>query len=206
MNISDLHLELAKNFLATKKRVPHYEVRYIDDACPMDSWSNLQSFSDEEMAQLMALYQKYGREDFFNHLEESFDEDTISEWASGEIIDVDLDVPCYMYRFTCHEMTETGLKDREVRVHLTDATYIRLLAIHLEDRNMNINNLKYADKDLHFAVTYGVDSCYCYDDGYSAAYPYVVTMDEIKEDAAKIMAENPDLFQDNLWTISYAFL
>ena len=56
--INPAFITLAQNYLATKERTPHYEIRSISDCCPADGWCNLQSFSDEEMTQLLALREK----------------------------------------------------------------------------------------------------------------------------------------------------
>ena len=90
--INPTYITLAQNYLKTKERTPHYEIRSISDCCPADGWCNLESFSDEDMAKLLALREKYGKEDFFNHLDEVFDEDTLHDMIYGsETIGLDLD-------------------------------------------------------------------------------------------------------------------
>lgn len=195
MTLNPKNLTLAQNFFEKKVRIPHYDIRYINDIAPMDGWCTFESFSDENMAKLIALREKYGENDFFNHLNEIFDEETLEEMVPGDIISFDLDTPCYLYRFTCHHITDSGVRTETLKIHLYDHTYVRLLAHHLEDRHMNINRLRYADKELYDIVTRGVDSCFLNDDFYCAFHPYVITMDEVKEDAAKIEAENPESFK-----------
>ena len=96
--ISPTFITLAHNYLATKERTPHYEIRSISDACPADGWCNLVSFSDEDMAKLLTLREKYGKEELFNHLDEIFDEDTILDLFYGsEIISLDLDYAHFKY-------------------------------------------------------------------------------------------------------------
>ena len=74
---------MAQNYLTTKERAPHYEIRSISDRCPADGLCNLESFSDEDMIKLLALHEKYGKDDFYNHLDEVFDEDTLHDMIYG---------------------------------------------------------------------------------------------------------------------------
>lgn len=194
---------MAQNYLATKKRIPHFEIRYIDDCCPMEGWSRLESFSDEEMRQLLELREMYGKEDFFNHLEEVFDEDTLHDLAPGEVIDFDLDTRYYMYDFKYHQITDKGVRTGTAKLNLTDETYVKLLAMHLENKDLNINNLRYADKTLYETITRGVDICFCYDGIYEVCEPYTVTMDEIRADAQNIREQNPNTYFDMHGIVGY---
>ena len=202
-NIRSTYMTLAQDYLAAKKRIPHFEIRYIDDCCPMEGWSTLESFSDEEMRLLLELREKYGKEDFFNHLEEVFDEDTLHDLAPGEVIDFDLDTRYYMYDFKYHQITDKGVRTGTAKLNLTDKTYVKLLAMHLENKDLNINNLRYADKDLFDIVTRGVDSNFCYDGIYEVCEPYTVTMDEIRADAQNIREQNPNTYFDMHGVVGY---
>lgn len=196
--------ELAQNYLATKERTPHYEIRSISDCCPADGWCNLQSFSEEEMTQLLALREKYGKEEFFNHLNEVFDEDTLHDMVYGdEIISFDLDTKNYMYSFAYHQITDKGVTSGKVKLHLEDDTYVRLLALHLGNEDLTINSLRYADKNLYDIVTRGVDYNFCYDDIYEVCDPYTITMDEAREDAQKIREQHPEEFANKHGMVGY---
>lgn len=201
--INSTYITMAQNYLATKERTPHYEIRYINGCCPMEGWSTLESFQEDEMTLLLALREKYGKDDFFNHLEEVFDEDTLHDIVPGEIIGFDLDNEFFMYNFTYHEITDKGVKSGSLKVNLTDDTYAKLLALHLKDKDLNINNLRYADRDLYDIVTRGVDSCFCYDGAYEVCDPYTITMNELRADAQKMREQHPDEFQDEFGVIGY---
>ena len=202
--INSVYNAMAQDYLATKVRVPHYEIRSISDCCPAEGWCNLESFSDEDMAKLLALREKYGKEDFFNHLEEVFDEDTLYDMICGsEVMDFDLDTEYYMYNFTYHQITPNGVVTGKVKVNLTDETYVRLLALHLEDKDLNINKLRYADRDLYDVVMRGIDSSFCYDDLYEVRDPYTITMDEAQADAQKIREQHPEKFENDYGTVGY---
>ena len=204
--IRPTYITMAQNYLATKLRTPHYEIRSISDCCPADGWGNLLSFSEDEMTKLLALREKYGNDDFFNHLDEVFDEDTLHDMIYGsEIISFDLDTEYYMYNFAYHQITPNGLVTGKVKINLYDETYVRLLAHHLEDKDLTINSLRYADKDLYDIVTRGVDQHFCYDDIYEVYHPYVITMDEVKEDAQKIRELHPDKFKNDFGKVGYFF-
>ena len=200
------HTAMANNFLASKKRTPHYEITYITDCCPMEGWHSLESFTEEEMDKIRALRDKYGKEEFFKHLDEVFDEDSLYEICPGEIIDFDIDTIYYTYNFTCHQVTPKGILPKTVKLHLTDETYLALLQEHLKDKDMNFNRLRYANKELHEIVRHGVDSCFLDDGFYEAFYPYAVTMDEIKADAEKIKIAHPEHFADKFSIKCYGFV
>ena len=202
--INPTFITLAQNYMATKERTPHYEIRSISDCCPADGWCNLQSFLDEEMTQLLALREKYGKDEFFNHLDEIFDEDTLCDMIYGsEVISFDLDNENYMYSFAYHQITDKGVTSGKVKLHLEDETYVRLLALHLENKDLTINSLRYADKDLYEVVTRGVDYHFCYDGDYLVRDPYTVTMDEIKADAQKIREQHPEKFANMHGMVGY---
>ena len=198
------YIAMAQNFLATKKRIPHYEIRSISDCCPADGWCNLVSFTEDEMKKLLALREKYGKDDFFNHLDEVFDEDTIHDMVYGsEIISFDLDTEYYMYSFVYHQIKPQGVVTGNVKINLMDETYVRLLAHHLENKDLTINSLRYADKDLFDIVTRGVDCNFCCDDIYEVSDPYTITMDEARVDAQKIREQNPNSLWDNRGIVGY---
>lgn len=202
--INPAFITLAQNYLATKERTPHYEIRSISDCCPADGWCNLRSFSKEEMTQLLALRDKYGKEEFYNYLDEVFNEDTLHDMIYGsETISFDLDNEYYMYSFAYHQITDKGVTSGDVKLHLEDETYVRLLALHLENKDLTINSLRYADKNLYEVVTRGVDYHFCYDDGYYVRDPYTITMDEIKADAQKIRKQDPERFANMHEMVSY---
>ena len=156
------------------------------------------------MTKLIALREKYGKDDFFNHLEEVFDEDTLHDMIYGsEVISFDLDTEYYMYNFVYHQITPNGLVTGKVKINLYDETYVRLLAHHLENKDLTINSLRYADEELYNIVTHGVDCNFCYDDIYEVRDPYTITMDEVKADAQKIREQNPDKFKNDFGTVGY---
>jgi hypothetical protein len=159
------------------------------------------------MTQLLALREKYGKEEFFNHLNEIFDEDTLYDMVYGnEIIGFDLDSEYFMYNFTYHQITDEGVTKGSLNIHLTDETYIKLLAMHLQDKGLNINKLKYADKSLYEIVTRGIDLHLCIDDTYMVSDPYTITMDEIKADAKNIREQHLEKFQNENGIIGYCIL
>jgi hypothetical protein len=90
-----------------------------------------------------------------------------------------------------------------VKLNLYDETYVRLLGHHLENKDLTINSLRYADKDLHDIVTHGVDHHFCDDDIYMVSNPYTITMDEVKADAQKIRELHPDKFKNDFGTVGY---
>ena len=202
--INPTFITLAQNYLATKERVPHYEIRSISDDCPADGWCNLNSFSEKELEQLFALREKYGEKDFINHLNEIFDDDTLCDMTYGtEIISFDLDTEYFMYSFKYHQITENGVYTGNVKLNLTDETYVRLLALHLYDKDLTINSLRYADKNLYDIVIRGVDQHFCYDDMYIVSNPYTITMDEVRADAQKIREQHPEIFSKTFGNVCY---
>lgn len=192
------YMKLAKKFLAGKPRKNYYEVLATDENC--QTWRFLQELGSDTVKELRALREKYGNEGFVGHLDEVFTNiDEVHDLSGGcEIVDINLDKPLYQYYFARHEMEDDGSLHRAVSlVELSDEEYIRLVAYCLQDKGMNINKLRYADKALHATIVKEVDYYLCDDDFYIGARPYLITMDEIKEDVASILAQHPELSQDD---------
>lgn len=185
---------LAKKCLAGKNRKNYYEIMALDED-KLQQLRFLQEFNDEEVRSLKQLREKYGREEFFRHLDEVFqDPDEVHDLTCGrEILDISLDKPYHQYTFCRHELSGDSLVRFKTLVELNDETYIRLLSYCIEDKDMTINKLRYADKAIYNTIVREVDS-YLSDDGfYIGDKPYLITMDEIKSDAEMIIQENPDL-------------
>ena len=187
---------MAKKYLESKDRTVYLQIRYYDDTYLTEECGYLHAFSNEELAKLRELCNKYGEKDFYNHLDEAFDQDTVDDIVMDEIVGFDLDTYNYMYRFTCHQITDNGVRAHRMMVNLTDEEYIQLLALHLEHKNMNLNKLRYTDKELYEAVVGAVDHNFDIHDLGDIDYPYAITMDEVIEDAQKIRGQNPEMFQD----------
>lgn len=190
---------LAQEFLSHKVRTPHYLIRYIPEDGPAEGGSVLEAFSDEEVLRIKELSAKYGESEFVEHLDEIFDEDRLCDiTCHGEIFAIEVDSPSYLYSFMCHKITDNGVKQASLWISLSDEEYLRLLTLHLEDEDMNINRLRYADEPLYNMLSREVDRRFCHEDLYMGIYPYVVTMDEIRADAKAIYAQNPDLHKPGI--------
>ena len=101
-------------------------------------------------------------------------------------------------------MVKGELVKHKCLVELSDEAYIRLLSYCLEDRSMNLNKLRYADKNIYSTIVHNIDSYLCDDGFFMGDYPYLITMDEVKEDAEKILSGNPDLPTSN--SMGYLFI
>lgn len=195
---------MAQAYLATKKRKPYYEIYSVSDCGEEEEIYELFDFTEEEMTHLLALREKYGKEDFFNHLDEMYDEDEIIDLGSGlKIESFDLDTEHYKYRFTIHRIGDTGVYSSKMDLNLSDKTYIRLLVLHLENKDLNINILKYADRELYDLFDHIIDRHLSIDGLYSEREPFTITMDEAREDAKKIREQHPDKFNDKLGSPAY---
>lgn len=198
-SIIPMYKEMARNYFATKERIAHYTIYYPNVEYPLNDDILLHPFSDEEIASMKMLREKYGKNEFFKHLEEILDEETLEFIDSEYITDLNIDYPTYLYRFTYHEITDSGAIKHKLGIDLSDDTYIKLLELHLWDKDMNLNILKYADKNLYRILSYKIDDHFQSDPGlYCMTCPFAVTMDELKEDAQKIREQNPDKFPKNL--------
>lgn len=196
--ICQTYMTMAHKYLATKKRTPYFYIEYFDETYPqyegMDSSGDFLSFDDDEMAILLALRHKYG-DDFYKHLEEEFD-DGMYYFVPGEIVKFDLDTHHYKYNFKYHQITDNGIHTGIVKVQLTDEEYVKLLALHLDDKDLNINSLKYADNSLYQTIIREIDWNFCDEGTYFSSYPYAITMDEARADARQIREQYPDKFKD----------
>jgi hypothetical protein len=75
--------------------------------------------------------------------------------------------------------------------------------LHLENKDLTINSLRYADKNLFEVVTRGVDYNFCYDCSYEVSDPYTITMDEVRADAQKVREQHPEVFNNMHGIVGY---
>ena len=199
-------LLLAKEFFAKKERKAVYELTaYCDD--DQQEYGYFHELSDDELAALRALRDKYGNEEFVKHLDEVFkDPDVLSDLSGGdEIISFDIDTPYYQYNFSRHELQDGKLHEYKMKIQLSDKMYIYLLALCLDDPTINMNKLKYVDDVAYFTIMRQVDAHLCDDGFFIGGYPYLVTMDELKADAQKLFEANPEFIRDPATYIGYLF-
>ena len=187
--------QLAKEYLNNKKRTVHYAVEaFDDDYCLVVTY--LQPFTDEEIEGLRELMNKYG-DDYTKHLIEVFkDEDYVHDLSVGdEIIRIDLDTPHYMCQFKTHKLLEDGtLYSSELLLELSDDDYLHLLMLHLQYDGMNMNQLRYGDRELYDKLQITIDYHQSVEDiGICISCPYLVTMDEIRADADLVKAAHPEI-------------
>lgn len=194
--IKSMYREMVQNYLSTKTREAFYWVCYPDEFNPDSDCSSLYPFSNEEIASLKALREKYGKDEFFRHLEEVFDEDTLHDLGAEEITGIILDYPSYRYKFVCHSITDKGLYSSPLRIEMSDETYVKMLELLLWDKDMNLNILKYVDESLYRVLSSNIDDTFRDELGaYSIPHPFAITFDELKEDAQKIREQYPDKFK-----------
>lgn len=181
--------EMAKTYLAKKERVNYYETLGYDEPYP-DYVGIYTAISDDEVAKIRELRERYG-EEFTDHLNEVIDdEDVIHDMFYGEPADIDLDTVYHLYRFTLSEVHGDKVSSRNILIQLSDEEYCKLLAWHLYDSHLVINTLFYRDEELarklmRSSMNYFFDEiCPMID------YPYVIVMDEALDDADIIRKEN----------------
>lgn len=182
--------EMAKTYLAKKERVNYYETLGYDEPYP-DYVGIYTAISDDEVAKIRELKERYG-EEFTDHLNEVIDdEDVIHDMFYGEPADIDLDTVYHQYRFTIREVKEDKVAMiREVLVELTDDEYSKLLAWHLFDSHLVMNTLFYRDENLCRRVMREVMRYVCDDETPLISHPFVFTMDEALDDADIIRKAN----------------
>jgi len=198
--------KLAKEFMATKSRKDYYEITaFNDEDC--EEWRFLNAFTEEELNALQQLREKYGMQDFFNHLDEVItDPDELHDLSVGlEITSFDLDTPYHQYRFGRHELVKGELVRHEMLIEISDDKYVRLLELCLSDGGMNMNKLRYADRSIYNELMREVDLHLTDDHYYIGNYPFLVTMDELMEDVEQIFAAHPELERMDYVFTGYPF-
>lgn len=189
-------VKAAKEFFSTKTPRNFYNISALDEDV-LNEICYHQEFTPEEVEQLVELREKYG-EEFFKHLDEVFDdEDVIHDFTCGaEILGIDLDAPMRKYRFVAHFYNGEKTYSHQAMVELTDEEYIELLALRLDDNHMNMSVLRHLGKDLHDKIIKEVEWQVAYDDGLLLCPdPFLVTMDEVNEDAEVIKAAHPEFVE-----------
>lgn len=197
---------ICKQYLDAKTRPAWYEITAVN--CLMQEVCFLDSFANEDVCALKSLREKYGAQEFVKHLEEVFDDPSVIRDLTGglEIVGIDLDVPCYKYKFGLHELTSSGkLYQSVVELVLSDDSYLELLRAIVSDAHMNMNSLKYANRALFDRLSYQLDSTKVDDSCFSCKYPYIVTFDEANNDVEQILKQHPDLAPDPKCYLQYPF-
>lgn len=188
--------QLARKFLAEKSRKNYYEVVALDEDI-LEERRFLHEIDDERIKAFCDLREKYGEEEFVKHLGEVITEaDELHDFSLGcEVLKFNIDSPYHQYSFGCHELVGESLCKKDVLVEMDDEAYVQLLALCVEDKDMNVNKLRYANEGLYRLVVREVDGYFCDDLYYCGKHPYLITMDEIREDANRILAECPEVRQ-----------
>ena len=181
--------EMAKSYLAKKERINYYETEGFDDT-HCESAYMLTELTDDEVRQIRALKERYGKEDFVKHLNEVFDdEDVIYDLFYGDPVDIDLDHIYHKYRFSVHEVCgEDKIKTQKLLIQMSDEVYSKLLAWYLFDEHLVINTLLYHDEELFKLISRKVIHLLSDEGCFMSDTPYTITMDEAKEDS-KLIAE-----------------
>jgi hypothetical protein len=154
----------------------------------------LLELSDEQLLALKALHEKYGAHEYVHHLDEVFEDmEALKEQTCDEpIVSINLEQSFYRYRFCRHELDEMGRTVTcETLVEMTDEEYCDLLSLCLMDKMMNMNKLRYACHELYQKLMQRIDWTLCDEGNYIGSRPFLVTMDEAKEDVWEIYKVNP---------------
>lgn len=192
-NENGMLVQYVKDFVANKIRKNYYEVLGLNDCyCTPDRF--LQELTREQLEGLKVLREKYGDDEFYNHLEEVFtDPDELHDLSCGEeIVGLDLDKIYHKYEFARHDFIKGEMVRVPILLEMNDEDYVRLLTLCVEDGGMNMNKLKYADFSSYKKLMWKVDYTTCDDDFYEWNYPFFVTFDELKADAEQIVSQNPE--------------
>lgn len=187
-----------EQYFSKKKKTPHYEIDTFNDEIGLE-YNSLKELSEQQLEELKGLREKYGKDEFFEHLDELYpDEDDLFELTGGnEVTGMDLDTPYYTYRFSYYELKGDVVIKGEAKVHLYDNDYKDLLYLCVTDTTMNINKLKYADRKLHDSIMRQIENRFNDDGFYKGEYPFLVTMDEAKHDADSIANEHKELYRSS---------
>lgn len=187
----EVALKLAKDFLATKERENYYGfTAWDEDHCQEDVYPNV--LSDEDVANLRALKEKYGKE-FVKHLDEVYDdEDVIHDFTCGqEILDIDLDYITHRYQFKIHELKPDGtVFSCPCMVEFRDDDYAKLLACLIYDEDFTMNTLWFYDNSLFNAIMREIYWHFSDEGCPMIKNPYVATPDEAKADADAIVKQH----------------
>ena len=146
----------------------------------------------EELSKLRALKEKYTK-DFGKHLEEAFDSSSYfyDQLMECDLIDIDLDTTYQCYKFGIHELLPKGtLENYTHEIVLSEDQYTELVALHLYDKHLSINLLRYYDRELYDIIINDVDA-FNRSNGYYLIFenPYIITLDDAKDLAEHIVSE-----------------
>ena len=211
--------ERAQVFLAQKERVKHY----IVEGCDADGGGGCRCgefcFTDEEVIRIKQLmseaYVKYMNLPAGDYSMEQIQEEVGIWELQGQIDELDdllftpceedffmtlekiqLDNPVYYYQMSCHIFNEEKRKMEApipFRMILTDEEYVQLLTLQLMYRKeLSFNYLFKMNKQLACKVNDWA-ACVFWERQSLMYCPYVVTLDEIREDAFLVDGPEPML-------------
>lgn len=181
--------EAVRHYLISTK---HNRIAYATSVYDEDDASYYQILSEldeEERTTVLALREKYGEEDFMNHMEEC---DYLIDIPDGlDILKVDLDTPHYLYNFQIREYNQetNSFESCHNLIEVDNDTYAKMLTYSLMDSIRSIMDVRRYDKELYDDIMekamFQYTSWY---DGYGRK-PFVVTLDELEEDRAKLLQD-----------------
>lgn len=211
--------ERAQAFLARKERVKYYIVEGSDadggDGCQCGEFC----FTDEEVARIKQLmsdaYVKYMNLPAGEYSMEQIQEEVGFWELQGQIDELDellftpceedffmsldkieLDNPVYYYQMSCHIFNEAKRKMEApipFRMILTDEEYVQLLTLQLMYRKeLSFNYLFKMNKQLACKINDWAAGVFWKHQSLMHC-PYVVTLDEIREDAFRVDGPEPML-------------
>jgi hypothetical protein len=154
---------------------------------------SLVALSDAQKQGILALREKYGEKDYLEHMSEVItDADELHDMCLGyELESIDLDTPHYKYRFSRYEMEEDGhLLVHEMWIEMSDEEYNELLSLCVIHRGLTLNKLHYCHRSLYEALVCRIESSLQDLEGFFMCdRPYLVTMDEVMEDAKQVLVK-----------------
>lgn len=180
--------DAVRHYLVSTK---HNRIAYATTVYDEDDASQYQILSEldeEERTTVLALREKYGEEDFMNHIEEC---DYLIDIPDGlDILKVDLDTPHYLYNFKIREYCQEtdSLEAQNNLVEVNNDTYAKMLTYSLMDSIRSIMDVRRYDKELYDDIMeqsmFNQTSWFGH-----VRKPFLVTLDELEEDRAKLLQD-----------------
>ena len=185
--------KIVEEFMANKPKNRVYPVTFLNEET--GEYVMYLKFTPEQVDAIRSVIEKYKMENFNDHIEEIVSpEDEPTDLFPDEVIDIDLATDFNAYAFTIHYMLKDGtMGARKIEVEDLPKNYARWLELCVEDKGMNFNKMRYADEVSYKSLLRSIDLNNCDDGFYIDNYPYLITMDELKADAATILENHPEI-------------
>lgn len=191
--------DIAEEYYKTKGYEVEYKIVFYDEEEGRVIETN-QYFPEDLLQKMRVIKDEKGMDYLLSHLDEVDDDPDVRYDYNllGEVYSIDLDKPKKFYKHLfCKKffLGEKGFESKYVTIEVHPMDYIKLLCLHIADKDMNFNRLRHFAPGVYERILTSIDYAdRDWDtDERNDKFPYCITMPEIEKDIVNIFAKFPEL-------------